>query len=192
MAKEEIWKSVPDYIGYYQVSNLGRVRSLDRIVNHGSGTFQYKKGVVLTQSKSSSGYYSVTLIKGGHRKIFMVHRLVAGAFLENKLNLPIVNHRDENKLNNRLENLEWCSYAYNTTYNNCMRRRVNTRNKNQSHGMEKRVYQYGLNGNLVNVWESLMDASRALNIPQGNIANCCLGTKYRHTAYGYKWSYELK
>lgn len=190
MNREELWKDVVGYEGYYQVSNSGRVRSVDRLVKGCYGSLQHRKSVILSAAINTAGYYSVVLTKNARGRMYRVHRLVAEAFLPNPKNLPVVNHKDEDKLNNSTENLEWCTYSYNTTYNKSMQKRITTRNLNNSHGCEKRVYQYNTNLQLVKVWKSLMEVSRELQLPWGNIAKCCNGVKYRHTAYGYKWSYK--
>lgn len=190
MTRKEIWKDVVGYEGYYQVSNLGRVRSVDRIVKGCFGSTQHKKSIILSPAINTAGYYSVALVRNAKSKSYRVHRLVAEAFLPNPNSLPVINHKDENKLNNSVENLEWCTYSYNTTYNNSMLKRIITRNINKSYGCEKKVYQYNIDGHLIKIWKSLMEVSRELHIPWGNIANCCRGQKNRHTAYGYKWSYK--
>lgn len=113
---EEIWKDISGYEGYYQISNLGRVRSLDRYVatvGNPSGK-RLIHGKILSQSKRvmsnvEDGYYSVTLCKRGVDTLFNVHRLVAETFIPNPNNLPCVNHKDENKHNNMADNLEWCT-----------------------------------------------------------------------------------
>ena len=190
MTQEEIWKDILGYEGFYQVSNLGRVRSVDRIVKGCFGSIQHKKSVILAPAINTAGYYSVALTKNAKGKTFRVHRLVAEAFIPNLGNYPIINHKDENKLNNNVKNLEWCTYSYNTVYNNSMAKRQSVKNKNSSYGCEKKVYQYNIDGHLIKIWKSLMEVSREIHVPWSNIANCCRGGKYRHTAYGYKWSYK--
>ena len=190
MITEEIWKDIPNYEGLYQVSSLGRVKSVKRIVPYKNGKVIHRKERLLSLSDSYGQYYTVGLIKEGNHKTWNVHRLVAMAFIPNPNNLPCINHKDENKYNNLVDNLEWCSYSYNTKYNNVMRTRLNTRNNNQSHGYEKKVYQYDLQGNLVKVWDSVKSINRELGYKPTNISSCCLNKQYRKTAYGYKWSYE--
>lgn len=120
---EEIWKDIKGYEGYYQVSNLGRIRSLDRYiatVGNPSGQ-RLIRGKILRPSKrvmsnGKDGYYSVTLYKRGVDTLFNVHRLVAETFIPNPNNLPCVNHKDENKHNNMADNLEWCTIGYNNKY----------------------------------------------------------------------------
>lgn len=114
---EEIWKDIEGYEGFYQVSNKGRIRSLDRIVKSDTRSSQFLKGSIksLIQNKSTN-YITVSLTKFGKTKSFYVHRLVAKAFIPNQDNLPQVNHKDESRTNNCVENLEWCDSKYNNNY----------------------------------------------------------------------------
>jgi len=113
----EIWKDVVGYEGLYQVSNIGRVKSCDRIVSAGDNNHEYQhiKEKILN-CKSYGKYVQVVLSKEGKVKCFGVHRLVAQAFIPNPYNLPCVNHKDTVKTNNRVNNLEWCTYKYNNEY----------------------------------------------------------------------------
>lgn len=108
----EIWKDIRGYEGLYQVSNLGRVRSLDRRDKRN----RYWPERVLKSIVGKFGYASVHLLKDGVTKTAKVHRLVALMFIENPNNYKEVNHKDENKLNNSVDNLEWCTRSYNVTY----------------------------------------------------------------------------
>ena len=110
----EIWKDIKDYEGLYQVSNYGRVRSLDRYDNVGRS----RKGSIMTVTDNGKGYRAISLSKNGARKTYKVHRLVAEAFIPNNDNLPQINHKDENRYNNHVDNLEWCSSKYNNNYGN--------------------------------------------------------------------------
>ena len=108
----EEWRSIPDYEGYYEVSNLGRVRSVERLVPHA------RHGLTKQQSKIlrpaiTDGYYKVALSMDRRLRSFRVHRLVAQAFIDNPSELPEVNHKDGDKLNNNASNLEWCTHAQN-------------------------------------------------------------------------------
>lgn len=114
----EEWKDIQDYEGYYQVSNLGKLRSLDRIIdfpNRHKGVMvkRLRKGSVMKPGNSPNGYKVCRLTKDGVFKHYSFHRLVAKAFIENPLNLPQINHIDGNKKNNEVSNLEWCSQSHN-------------------------------------------------------------------------------
>lgn len=125
-ANTEIWKPVKGYEGLYEVSNLARVRSLDRTViapNNYVICEKHHKGKILKQWKIN-GYYSVNLCVNDKRHPTSVHRIVAEAFLPNPQNYPVVNHKDEDKTNNMPDNLEWCTQKYNVRYGTGMRRRT--------------------------------------------------------------------
>ena len=131
----EVWKDVKGFEGLYQVSNLGRVRSLDRMKNN-----RLFRGRVLRQPKDNDGYCLVTLCDGKRSKTGKVHRLVAFAFIPNPDNLPEINHIDENKENNRADNLEWCSTKYNLTYGSRKGMMAGTKN-NHAKLTEKEVVE---------------------------------------------------
>lgn len=172
----EIWKDIKDYEGLYQVSNLGRVMSLK--YNHGDNK------CILNGGKSR-GYLTVLLYKGDRRK-YLVHRLVAEAFLPNPDGLPCVNHKNEDKTDNRVENLEWCTYQYNNTYGNVLQKRsikqINDTKKS------KHVYQYTIDGEFLREWPSCMEIKRQTGFENTNISACCRSIK--KSAYGFRWSYE--
>lgn len=109
---QEIWKDIQGYEGFYQVSNIGRVRSVDRVDNRG----HKRKGKILNVVIDNHGYQAVHLCLYGISKYHKVHRLVAVAFVINPKNFQQINHKDENKLNNCAENLEWCTARYNINY----------------------------------------------------------------------------
>lgn len=137
-----------------------------------------KTGRVLKQHKRKDGYIQVALCKNGKIKNFMVHRLVAEAFIPNPNNLPCVNHKDEDKTNN-VDNLEWCTHEYNNNYG--------TRNERIGKAKSKTVLQLRKDGSLVRVWPSTMEIERQLGYSSGLISLCCRGKK--HLSYGYKWCY---
>lgn len=112
----EVWKAIKKFDELYQVSNLGRVKSIDRYVKGSRDGVQFKPGVELTQKISNNGYARVHIRCGKINSYPLVHRLVAEAFLENPDNLPQINHRDGNKLNNSVDNLEWCTAQYNVRH----------------------------------------------------------------------------
>lgn len=123
--QEEVWKPVPGYEGLYEASSHGRIRSIERFVYHRRwGRFQKRKSVILKPAVSSRGYYTVVFGINGTRKAYAVHRIIAETFLPNPNNLPVVNHKDEDKTNNAVSNLEWCTQKYNINYGNGLKRRA--------------------------------------------------------------------
>ena len=104
----ELWKDIPNYESLYQASNLGRIRSLDHVRKNGTNSY-IQKGKILKFNKNDSGYYQVRLSKNGIAKTYRVNRLIALTFINNPLNKETVNHKDGNKLNNCVDNLEWVS-----------------------------------------------------------------------------------
>ena len=167
---EEIWKDVIGYEDYYQVSNLGNVRSKDREVNAWHGIV-LKKGRVLKQSIGNNGYYSVCFQINNIKKQHSVHRIVAQAFIPNLDNMPYINHKDENRLNNNIKNLEWCSAKYNINYGTCKERRNET--KRDKCKLSKTTLQYNLDGTLIKEWKSTKEIERKLGFSNQGISACC-------------------
>lgn len=112
----EIWKPVVGYEGYYEVSNFGRVRSLDRVVNLSNNVFRPTKGTIIHPALKPNGYLHLSLKRDGTKKMFYVHRLVALHFIDNPCDKPEVNHIDFDKTNNRVDNLEWTSRSENNRH----------------------------------------------------------------------------
>lgn len=112
----EKFKPVQGYAGIYEISNLGRVKSLSRVIERNDGNTRVTEDRIILPFLTKCGYHQIVLCKDGVRKKHLIHRLVANAFIENPDKLPIINHKDENKLNNRVDNLEWCSAYYNLRY----------------------------------------------------------------------------
>lgn len=169
----ERWKDIEGYEGMYQVSNEGKVKSL-----------KFNKDKIL-KNRWYLGYWAVVLYKNGVGTPKTVHRLVAEAFVDNPDNLPCVNHKDENRSNCVMENLEWCTYKYNNNYGTRNERnRVLLTNRED---LSKQVYQYTLDGELVKIWASTREAGRN-GFRQNCISLCCTGKLKTHK--GYKWSYE--
>ena len=138
---EEIWRPVVGYEGLYEVSNTGRVRSLDRYVRCKS--YRLHKGKVLSPGKDKDGYLFVVLSCNGKHKTIAVHKLVAQAFIPNPDDLPIINHKDEDKTNNRVDNLEWCTAKYNMNYGTRNIRIKETAIKNGNWtGLSREGYQH--------------------------------------------------
>lgn len=143
-----------------------------------------KTGKVLKPGKDKKGYLMICLYNNGCCKTFRVHRLVAQAFIPNPDNLPCVNHKDEDKTNNKVDNLEWCTHEYNINYGTGIERSAKAKINGKR---SKPVLQLKKDGSLVRVWPSVSEAVRQLNFNQGNISSCCLGKL--HSAYNYKWCY---
>ena len=160
----EIWKDIEGYEGLYQVSNEGRVRSFHR-----------NREKILKSSDNGTGYLMVGLSLDKKYKKCLIHRLVAKAFIPNPNNLLEVNHKDECKTNNSVENLEWCSSKYNNNYGS------------RTEKTSKKVYQYTFSGTLVKIWSSAAECGRnGYNL--GHVASCCRGKEKKHK--GFKWSYN--
>lgn len=173
----EVFKDIKGYEGLYQISNYGRVKSLNY---NNTG-----KERILIPGKGRSGYLQVKLCKKGKQKNHLVHRLVAQAFMPNPDNLPEVNHINEVKTDNRVENLEFCDRKYNTNYGTGIQRKA----EKQINGkLSKTVYQYSLNGVLVAEYPSTNEVERQLGYSHGNISKCCNG-EYKQV-YGYIWKYK--
>lgn len=173
----EIWKDIKGYEGKYQVSNLGNVKSITRKDSRGNTV----NGRIMKQETTKLGYKRVQLLNGSRKDKAhkLVHRLVAEAFIQNINNYSCINHINEDKTDNRVENLEWCDHQYNNTYGN----RIEKMTKKHF----KPVEQYDLNMNLICVYASLAEAGEKTNTFPSAISCCCNG-KYK-TAGGSIWKY---
>ena len=183
----ELWKDVKGYEGLYQVSNFGNIKGLAKKHGHSN-----RKENIIKQFKNKNGYYKVVLSKNGKQKNIEVQRIVAEAFLNKKnyksylnedrtkidINKLQVNHIDEDKSNNKVNNLEWCSHKYNVNYGN--------RGKKASQKLKKKILQYDKNGTLLKEWQSIKEAQEELKICK--ISVNCLGK--RKTSGGYIWKYK--
>ena len=153
-------KDIKNYEGLYAVTSCGRV-------------YSYKRRRFLKPVCEKNGYLRVCLCRDGEIKWYLVHRLVAEAFIPNPDNLPQINHKDENKANNCLQNLEWCDAKYNNNYGTHIEK------------IKKPILQYALNGEFVREWQSATDVGI---VARYNINKCLIGkTK---TAYGFIWKYR--
>lgn len=168
---KEIWKDVVGFEGLYMVSNYGRVKNC-------------RTGKIMKPFERK-GYLRIGLTKNHKQIKYPVHRLVAMAFIPNPNNLPFVNHKDENKFNNCVDNLEWCTAQYNNTYGNRIEKYVKT---NTNGKCSKSVFQYSTDDKLIKEWPSTMEIQRQTGYSCGNISKCCSG-KYKQ-AYGFIWRYK--
>ena len=172
----EVWKDYKDYEGLYQASNLGRMRSLDRWVKSKSGSVRLCKGKILKLCTDKRGYLHVVLSKNNKVKAYLVHRIIAETFLPNTDNLPQVNHKDENKLNNVVSNLEWCTHEYNVNYG--------TRNERMSKNLTNNIYTsrevdvYDLDMNFIETLPSIEECGRKYNVSTGSVGHCCNGGRW--------------
>lgn len=157
---EEIWKEIQGFEGLYAVSNRGRVMNLE-------------SGKVLKPQVNNNGYERVCLVKNKKRKKCYIHKLVANAFIENPNNLVQVNHIDENKRNNNVNNLNWMTASQNTIYS--------------SHKRSCKVNQLTLDGQFIKEWKSFNEIERETGFNKGSINMCCKGRKKK--AYDFKWEY---
>lgn len=172
-------KEVPGYEGILAATEKGEIYRLN-YRNTGKSrklSVQIKKDNICT--------INVRIDKKIHT--LSVHRLVGLAFLPNPNNLPCINHKDENRLNNEVSNLEWCSYEYNNNYMT-RNRRISLSNTNGK--KSKKVIQYDLKGNFIKEWPSTHEIQRVLGYKQANISSCARRDKSHKTAYGFLWRYK--
>ena len=178
----EEWRDIRGFEGFYQVSNLGRVRSVEREV-------KMKDFVVTRRSfikkihKKTNGYYGLLLSKNDSSKNYSIHRLVAEAFIPNPLNLPQVNHKNEDKSDNRAENLEWCTAKYNSNYGT-RKLRVMMNNKRMC---GRKVVCIDLSGKAIAHYPSVQSVKED-GYNAALVHACCIGN--RHTHHGMYWKFE--
>lgn len=169
----------------YQASNLGRVKSLPRIITRSDGRAYPHPEVIMTSRPNQWGYQRVNLTIGlgaNKQKAYMVHKLIALTFVENPYGYPQVNHKDGNKSNNAADNLEWCTNSMNQlhAWANKLNRYTGTK--------DVKVVQMDEDGNTIKVWNSMHDAERMLpKVTVGHLWSCVNG-KRKHCG-GYRWKY---
>lgn len=168
--KTEIWMPIEGYEDLYEVSNEGRVSS--------------KRGI-LRPVMNNCGYLQVQLWKDGKRKWFKVHRLVATAFVPNMFGDDCVNHIDENKTNNRADNLMWCTHKENDNYGTRNKRIFE---KTTNGKLSKTVYQFSKDGEFIREWPSTNEIQRVLGFYQSAISKCCNGKL--KSAHNFIWRYK--
>ena len=167
----EIWHDIENYEGLYQISNKGRVKSLY------NGSERILRPVI-----DRYGYYKIMLYNDSVRKIFSIHRLVAQAFIPNLYNKPQVNHLDENKKNNSVDNLEWATAKENSNYG--------SRNEKVADSRSKPILQYSKSGEFIREWQGASEVERVLGINNSHIIECCKG-KLKSSG-GFVWRYKEK
>ena len=189
----EVWKDVVGYEGLYQVSNLGRVKSLERTKQMkrsrtGCSYIQKVYTCIKKQRIEPLGYLKITINKENIKKRVFVHVLVAKTFIPNHDNLPQVNHKDEDKTNNRIGNLEWCTASYNSNYGTRAERisKAQTNNRPDS----KPILQCDKNGIVIKEWLSISQAAREDNHDLRSIQHCLHGEKGYKTHHGYIWKFK--
>ncbi|MEY4714754.1 NUMOD4 domain-containing protein [Lacticaseibacillus paracasei] len=173
MNSTEVWKDIEGFEGLYQVSNMGRVRSLDRKDAQGHRI----KGTVLAGSLNGKGYLRVGLCRDGDVEYKSIHRLAAKAFLDNPDNLPQVNHKDENKTNNAVSNLEWCTALYNNTYG--------AHSKRIAKALERPIYVVTSSGHRY-FFDSTKKAVELLELKNGAVSRCLHGKLKHHGSFSFE------
>lgn len=178
---QEIWKDVEGYEGLYRVSNKGRIKSLNY-----KNTQRIK---ILKQYESTNGYLRTCLCKNGIAKFFLIHRLVAQAFINNQHNLLEVNHIDGNKQNNNVNNLEWCTRSENNVH--AIKNNLRKIKRGKDNPNSKIIYQKDIKtGKILNIFYGIGDIKRKMHLKDAaTIGKCCRSVKNYKTAYGYKWEY---
>ena len=168
--------------GFYQVSNLGRIKSLARKSKHSRGYIAHYKEKILAPA-SIKGYLVVNLSKDRSNKRYYIHRLVASAFIPNPDNLPEVNHKDENKTNNSADNLEWCTHKHNSNHGTRPNRISKSNTNNKSTSKPVLCVETGI------IYASVHEAGRQMNLDFSQIATVCRGYRNRKTYAGYHWKF---
>lgn len=191
--ESEVWKDVKGYEGYYQVSNMGRVKSMRVLKTPKNGVICRKDSFLSTKATHDKQYITVALCRDGEKTQAKVHRLVAEAFIPNPKNLPFVNHKDENPSNNCADNLEWCTHEYNLQYSMERNKPYKTKRERPKNELLP-LCAYTLSGEFVgrfdSVWEAIEKLGIKSNSPRGarnNIRMCCKGKS--RNAFGYRWRY---
>lgn len=191
ITNEEVWKPVAEegFEEFYEVSNFGRIRSVDRVVESKRGPLNYK-GRIISTSLNDDGYPSFNFCYAGKKKNVKVHQVVAKVFIPNPNNHPEVNHKDEVKTNNHVDNLEWCTREYNMRYGTGLERMKNHPNQKKRY-TESKVPIIGvkINDESIMRFESISEAGRN-GFKRRNLWSALNGSDASHK--GYVWCYEDK
>ena len=190
---EEIWKDVKGFEGYYQVSNMGRVRSVDRGVAYSNGTIHHHKSRILKGSPNYQGYLQVNLLRGGKAKHISIHRLVALHFVDGYADGLQINHKDENKLNNIADNLEWCTEDYNQKYGTGRLRRTESYKRGEYVKRCKVLVVYK-DGVKIGEYNGYKEVGDALGFTVDYVSQIANGRKHKHYKIEQKRlrSYQVK
>ena len=177
---KEIWKDIEGYEGLYQISNYGNLRSL-------KDKYGRKRILMRKFQKTQKGYLETRLYKNHGGKTLKIHILVAKTFIPNPHNYPMVNHKDENKMNNCVWNLEWCDNSYNQLYGTLPKRKriINTNHPSKS----KQVAMFDNNWNLLRIFPSCAEAQRQTGIHQTLISKVCRAPMGQYSAGGNNWRF---
>lgn len=182
---EEIWKPINGYEGLYEVSNMGRVKSLPKTVEQYYG-YKITNERMLKQSPDRKGYMMAWLYKNKKRKTMKVYRLVANAFIPNPESKPQIDHINAINTDNRACNLRWCTGKEN--FHNPISYRRNSESKfGRKNHNAKSVVQLSLDGIPIRIWDCINDVKRELGFHHSHISQCCSGK--RNVAYGFIWKY---
>lgn len=182
---EEKWKPIKNHEGRYEVSNLGRVRSVSRIVSNHTGLLRVKEKI-LKQRADCKGYMRIDIYDNdGKKHYFGVHRLVAEAFIDNPNNKEQVNHINGNKNDNSVNNLEWVTNDENMQH--AIRHGLVRRCEYAGRAKRKVLQIDPDNGEVIKSYDSIADAGRAFSNKTNNIGECC--RRHRNYAFGYIWRY---
>ena len=181
MSNQEIWKDIPNYEGYYQVSNLSRIRSVDRFFISKKGKKVNVKGQIIKHITNGSGYKQVCLYKNGKQKIILVHRLVAISFINNINNKPQINHIDNNPANNKIENLEWTTQSENI-------RHADKQNRRDFSRSYRKIISIDIKSRETKIYKTI-NSVKKYGMSPGTVCACLKKNKGFLTYKGKKWIY---
>lgn len=194
---EEIWKDIKGWEGLYQISNKGRVKSLTKVTKFGN-RLKVNKEMILKPTIGKRGYYTVNFFDGDRSKTATLHRLIAEAFIPNPENKPCIDHINTIKTDNRIENLRWVTNKENCNNPLTLKHQRDATSKKWERGCYdnrnnihyRKVQQFDMSGNLIETYDSIIEASEATGVDRSSISAVCNGRNpNRHTAGGYIWKH---